>query len=35
MGGMDFAALDWVIEIIGARDIELLIHDLTIIRDNT
>ncbi len=33
MGGLDFSALDWVIELLGIKDVETLIHDLQQIQD--
>lgn len=34
MGGLDWAALDWVIEILGVDDVETLVHDLMTMRAN-
>ena len=34
MGGYDLAALDIAIELLGVRDVEALLYDLTIIRDH-
>lgn len=33
MGGLDWAALDWVIALLGVDDVPRFIHALTAIRD--
>jgi len=35
MGGIDWAGVELIAEMLGVRDIELLIHQLGIIRDWT
>lgn len=34
MGGLDWAALDVVCDVLGVRDVELLLHQLAAIRDH-
>ena len=35
MGGLNWAALDWVIEVLGIEDVEGLIGDLVVLRDKS